>query len=238
MLSHLGAALHSLVLSDAKQLHSSSWFPATWLSQTSDKNMIQAWRPSFSPKSLLIMSCILFTLYLYFIFNQLKQIYSQLCIFSYRQVFIPTFALEMIFLRELLQQLLTAVTHSPSLPTFSQMVQGLNRWPSSHRASSVTSKMSLCECVCLCMCVCEWASWLQLHSQACLSDFVFICVCEFLSNACPWFSLINRGHVNRPHWGQGDRGGRAGGKSMRLAHTEHIDHWSNTATIDWQRKCV
>lgn len=176
MLSHLGAALHSLVLSDAKQLHRSSWFRATWLSKTSDKNMIQAWRPSFSPKSLLIMSCILLSLYLYFIFNQLKQIYSQLCIFSYRWVFIPTFALEMIFLRELLQQLLTAVTHSPSLPTFSQMVQGLNRWPSSHRASSVTSKMSLCECVCVCVWVIQL---LQLHSQACLSDCVFICVCVF-----------------------------------------------------------
>lgn len=172
MLSHLGAALHSL--SDAKQLHRSSWFRATWLSKTSDKNMIQAWRPSFSPKSLLIMSCILLSLYLYFIFNQLKQIYSQLCIFSYRWVFIPTFALEMIFLRELLQQLLTAVTHSPSLPTFSQMVQGLNRWPSSHRASSVTSK---CLCVNVCVCVSDSATtaalpsvskWLCLYLRMCV----------------------------------------------------------------------
>lgn len=42
---HLGAALHSLVLSDTKQLYGSSWFGATWLSPTLFYwvNLIHAW---------------------------------------------------------------------------------------------------------------------------------------------------------------------------------------------------
>lgn len=58
--------------------------------------------------------------------------------------------------------------------------------------------------------------------------FVVICVWKLYQMHGFWFSLIKAERVNTTHRGQGNWGGWAGGKSMRLAPAEHIDHWSNS----------
>lgn len=117
----------------------------------------------------------------------------------------------MVCLRALLQQLLMALLliHLPC-PHFPRWFKAWTGDP----AVTVLLLLHLkyvCECVCMCVCVSRLTT--AALTSACKWLCLYLSMCA-LSNACPRFSLINRGRVNGSHRGQGDRGCWAGGKSV------------------------